>query len=161
MRKFIAGMLVCVMALTTTGCATLTNANVQGIPEEVIMLGEAGGVALLFYTTRKEDFPDNKVRGLQSIAEADSYLSAMYGTGMLGQEPRYTFAGLLHDVVLDRILSPRVRRLAFVARIVVNKDGSLTGVPWADALLMANTLPFEDPVTIFDLEVMEADLSDE
>lgn len=152
MRKFILGIMICGLTLTSTGCATLTNANVQGIPEEAIMLGEAGGVALLYYTTREEEFPNNKVRGLQSIAEADSYLSAMYGTGILGQEPKYTFAGLLHDVVLDRVLNPKVRRLAFVARIVINKDGSLTGVPWADALLMANTLPFEDPVTVDDIE---------
>lgn len=153
MRKFILGLMICAITITGTGCATLTNANVQGIPPEAIMLGEAGGVALLFYTTRTDDFPDNKMRGLQSIAEADSYLSAMYGTGLLGQAPKYTFAGLLHDVVLDKLISPKVRRLAFVARIVINKDGSLTGVPWADALLMANTLPFEDPITIDDLEL--------
>ena len=140
--KNIAIVMICIFSLT--GCATIQN-NTSGIPEDTLILAEAGAVALGIYLTKESAFPDDEERGLIAIENANNYLLLMYGTGVMGVKPKYTLSSLLHSEILNRIVDPKIRRLAIVARLVINPKGGLTGISWTDALLMADeVLPIDN-----------------
>jgi hypothetical protein len=125
------------LLITLSGCATLSKQlPSSGEPSKVSILIEAGTIALLFYETKSDVLPDDQTRGLKALEQADKYLAYMYGYSLITQNPKYTVAGLLHQGILINIDNIRLRKLAYTARLVLNPDGTLTGLSWADALLL-------------------------
>ena len=144
MQDFISGfIMICVAVACFVGCETMPFLDAD--PPKHIILVESGVIALAFYETHDE-IEDSQQRGLASIVAADNYLKFMYGNGPLNQNPKYTFSQLLHSEVLNKIVDPRLKKLAYAARIVLNKDGTLTGVAWADALLMGIEVSTVEPI---------------
>jgi len=137
-------LLLLIATVSFTGCATFIE---NGEPTETMILVEAGSLAILFYEKLEDEIPDKQERGLACIAEANRYLLFMYGTGPLGQEPKYSLHKLLHTQILSEVQDIRLRKLAYTARLMLNKDGTLTGLSWADALILgegvANEIPTE------------------
>lgn len=129
-HAFVFATLVSVMV----GCTTVPFTSNDPEPHEI--LAEAGTIALGIYTTKEDDIPDDAERGRLALESADKYLLLMYGYGPLGQKPKYTLASLVHSEVLSDLGDTRLRRMAITARLVMNPDGSLTGISWVDALLM-------------------------
>lgn len=140
MKKLLLTLLITTLSLT--GCATFME---NGEPTETMILVEAGSLALLFYETKEEEYPDKEALGLAAVQEANKYLLFMYGTGPLGQQPKYTLPKLLHTQVLSEVQDVRLRKLAYTARLMVDKDGTLTGLSWGDALLLGEGVANEIP----------------
>lgn len=145
MKKIIIALLLC--AVTLTGCLPNRDGGISFIentPVETQILIEAGTIAVGSYFALKDEFPDDSERGLEAIRRADQYLLLSFGTGPLGNKPKYTLTQLIHSEVLNPILGSndpdmaRFKRWAIAARIVIGPDGSLTGVKWIDALLLAD-----------------------
>lgn len=145
MRDFISGLvMLCVVSCFLTGCSTIPLLD-SGDPPQHIILVESGVIALAFYEAH-DDIEDSQQKGIAAIAAADTYLMFMYGNGALNMNPKYTFSQLLHSEVLNKIVDQRLKKLAYAARIVMNKDGTLTGVAWADALLMGLKVSTVEPI---------------
>lgn len=116
-----------ILCLMMSGCVT------GGAPSDLAVLGEAGGIALLSYTANPSDDPE--VKGEEAIKAADEYLAFSFGDNLFNQ-PKYTVAGLVHSEILYGLADARTRRLMFVARLVLRPNGKLTGMSWADALIL-------------------------
>jgi hypothetical protein len=133
MKRLITTLLICVVSFT--GCLTLSSGN-KGAPSNTSILIEGGLIGIAFYQTKDDDFPDNSERAIMALEKANGFIQAMYGDN-------YTISGLAHSLLESQISvidNPQLRKYIYIARIMIDKDGELTGIPLLDAILIADEL---------------------